>query len=204
MVHRLEVCVSESKNGSRPSFFLLLMQLGTTVAVFSWIFRVYYGLAITEVVNEAAENNPDLFIGVGTATIVAVLLGAVMLKLQPVAKMKMTMAVVTIYPALGVQLSIEIADGTKENHHREVVNRQFIPRDQIKDCIVYEVILSHKVISQVAFRIYQQGVSDDGYKMDHKVQHSLKLIPAFLKAELTYEECLFMRREIMAKLHLNQ
>ena len=150
-----------------------------------------------------------------------------------------TAAVVTIYPSLGVQLSREVGPMRKHQPFTTTTNQtdpssishppksptqqqcvvcqqhlQFLPRDQIIDCIVYEVILSHKVKNVVAFCLQNSPIAvlncDNNHSSHHnnnnndtnssneEQQH--RLVPAFPMADLTYQECLFLRGEILRAL----
>jgi hypothetical protein len=99
-------------------------------------------------------------------------------------------AAVSIYP-LGVQLSTvcrgidpTVADLTR----CRILPRVFIPRDRIVDCIVTEVIWSHKVQSMVVFRVSNRAPSSD--------DNAMQLVCAFPGVEMTYLECLHYRRQI--------
>jgi hypothetical protein len=78
---------------------------------------------------------------------------------------------VTMYP-LGVQLSGPT--GTP----------RFLPRDVVVDCVVTEVILAHKVISVVIFRVKGRNGTTE-------------LVDAFPGMDMTYVECLTVRSKIM-------
>ena len=116
------------------------------------------------------------------------------------------LAVVTLYPALGVQLSTEQQTLTLEKQDIPSINNNatrtimgtpiFLPREFIVDCLVYEVILSHKVVTVVAFSILNlpPGTGDN----DDTPQQ--QLVPAFPGTEMTYQECLYMRRQIVQTL----
>lgn len=72
---------------------------------------------------------------------------------------------------------------------------QFIPREQIIDVVVVEMVLSYKVYSMVAFRVNQENDSITNveprktYKQRRK---EASLIPAFDPSlvEMTYDECM--------------
>ena len=116
-----------------------------------------------------------------TTTATAILLGWMLFWLDSKKSQNDSVAAVTIYPLLGVQLSQGIMASTLQES-----GQLFLPRDTIADCIVYEVILSHKVLNVVAFRL--KATSGD------------KLIPAFPGTDMTYEECFYMRQEIRKSL----
>jgi GPI-GlcNAc transferase complex, PIG-H component len=105
-------------------------------------------------------------------------------------------AVVSVYPGLGVQLSHEVCDDKFTTTPQPGKNRLFIPRDKIVDCIVYEVILSHKVTNVLAFRVLTSLFSSETNEKD------LKLVPAFPGTEMTYQECFYMRKQILQVLGL--
>lgn len=93
---------------------------------------------------------------------------------------------VSMYP-LGVQLATV---WVKENEATGTSTRKpraFIPRDQIVDCVVTEVIWAHKVQSVVVFRV-------------ESCQGKIQLISAFPGVEMTYRECLQARSQINAYL----
>jgi len=139
-----------------------------------------------------------------------------------------TVAVVTIYPSLGAQLSTEVGPMRKQQPFAATTNQtdpssishppksppqqqwvvcqqhlQFLPRDQIVDCIVYEVILSHKVKNVVAFCLQNAPIAvlncDNNHSSSNEEQQH-RLAPAFPMADLTYQECLFLRGEILGAL----
>jgi hypothetical protein len=103
-------------------------------------------------------------------------------------------AVVSIYP-LGVQLSTvcrSIDPTVTDLALCRMIPRMFIPRYQIVDCIVTEVIWAHKVQSMVVFRVSIQSQSTDDTAM--------QLVGAFPGIEMTYLECLQYRRQINSSL----
>jgi len=112
------------------------------------------------------------------------------------------LSVLTIFPALGVQISIEEEGNTinssssSSSSNKQLGNPTFLPRDQIVDCLVYEVILSYKVVTVVAFSVQDPNVGSPC------LPDSLptKLIPVFPNTEMTYQECVYMRREILQTL----
>ena len=118
------------------------------------------------------------------------------------------LAVVTLYPALGVQLSTEqqttmVGKQDTDNDNNATItgigHPLFLPRDQILDCVVYEVILSHKVVTVVAFRIIKPTTTTAESSTDDTPQNH-QLVPAFPGTEMTFQECLFMRRQILQTL----
>ncbi|CAB9508979.1 expressed unknown protein [Seminavis robusta] len=127
---------------------------------------------------------------------------------NPAKKSQETVAVLTIYPALGAQLSQETRrkgssssakNQRSQDNSVQMRNQLFLPRDQIVDCVVYEVIWSHKVMNVVALRIHATTTQE---KSETQQQQTLKLIPVFPGTEMTYEECLYMRQEIIVSLDL--
>jgi hypothetical protein len=138
--------------------------------------------------------------------LVAVFFHRIQSKKTAAAATTTTAAVLTIYPCLGVQLSTETFHN-KDNPTRRpkiISNRRFLPRDQIVDCLVYELVLSHKVQTVLAIRIHtgDNHDDDDDSKQSSTSQKDLTLIPVFPGTEMTYNECLYMRREIMNALEL--
>jgi hypothetical protein len=114
---------------------------------------------------------------------------------------------VFIYP-LGIQLATVVYDVDQQQQHLvsgpqsflDVKPGPFFPRDQIIDCIVNEVILAHKVISVVVFRVRQRTESRT-IGVSHTHTHAfIKLVHAFPGADMTYVECLAIRHEIMKEL----
>jgi hypothetical protein len=107
---------------------------------------------------------------------------------------------VTVYP-VGVQLA-------RFSSGQPVRPPMFIPRDVILDVIVNEVILSHKVVSVVLFRVWKQDGMEQTPDTDRPPIASLlkegriHLIPAFPGVELSFRECQIMRRELSVSLGL--
>lgn len=93
---------------------------------------------------------------------------------------------VAMYP-LGIQLTTMI--GT-----RTIGIPIFLPRGEIFDCVVSEVILAHKVVSIVLFRLQD---SSSGMIEKNSTVSPFRLVEAFPGVEMRYEECLYMRNEIM-------
>ena len=72
---------------------------------------------------------------------------------------------------------------------------EFIPREQIIDVVVVEMVLSYKVYSMVAFRVNEEktGTANGQPKKTYKQRRKeASLIPAFDPSlvEMTYEECM--------------
>lgn len=113
-------------------------------------------------------------------------------------------ATIVVYP-LGVQLG-RIRDD------RPVGAPLFIPHDAILDVIVNEVILAHKVVSIVLFRIWKQEALRESRDASDKpppppISFLLKegrihLDSAFPGVEMSYAECQMMRRELSNALGL--
>lgn len=105
---------------------------------------------------------------------------------------------VTVFP-LGVQL----ARTRKSGPLRPPL---FIPRDVILDVIVNEVILAHKVVSIVLFRVWKHdGTLDSDEKPPISTllkEGRIHLVPAFPGVEMSYTDCQVMRRELSASLGL--
>jgi len=82
------------------------------------------------------------------------------------------------------------------------------PWDQIINCIVCQGVLSHKVKKLVAFCLQNLPIAflncDNNHSSNHnsssneEEQH--RLVPAFHISDLTYQECLFLRGEILRAL----
>jgi hypothetical protein len=101
-------------------------------------------------------------------------------------------ASVTIYP-LGIQLvstttirTIIITGQTTTQLSAPI----FLPRDQVIDCVVNEIILARRVRSVVVFRVR----GDCG---DEAASIPMRLVQAFPDVHMTYTECLKVRDEIM-------
>lgn len=107
--------------------------------------------------------------------------------------------IVTVFPA-GVQLS-----RVKASSNRPVRPPLFLPRDVILDVIVNEVILAHRVVSVVLFRIWKRdGTSrkDTPSIATLLKEGRIQLVPAFPGVEMSFRECHMMRRELSAALGL--
>ena len=85
--------------------------------------------------------------------------------------------VLSVYP-IGIQLDSNNSSGIPT----------FVPREDVVDCVVTEIIRAHCVFSTLVIRVRQQPANDDN--------DSIRLIPAFPGVEMTYKECLTMRHEI--------
>jgi len=79
-------------------------------------------------------------------------------------------------------------------------NARFIPRDQIIDCVVTEVILAHKIQNVVVFRLQRRSRRANHA---HDVPaDSIELVNAFPGVDLTYMECCAIRSQINSYLTL--
>jgi hypothetical protein len=100
--------------------------------------------------------------------------------------------VVSIFP-IGIQIECVVRSSlsrkTDDEHRTRRRKPIFVPRETVIDCVVSEVVHSHKVGSKVLFRI---GVGPKFHQSDVYVH----LVEAFPGVEMTYEECLAMRAEI--------
>lgn len=105
-------------------------------------------------------------------------------------------ATVTVYP-MGVQLA-------KIQKSRPVRPPLLIPRDLILDVIVNEVILAHKVVSIVLFRVLKEEANDLIKPPISSLlkEGRVKLVPAFPGVEMSFAECQQMRRELSTCLGL--
>ena len=106
-------------------------------------------------------------------------------------------ATITVYP-IGVQLA-------RVKNSRPVRPPLFIPRDVILDVIVTEVILAHRVVSVVFFRVFKRDEKQASDSAQPPISTLLKegrihLVPAFPGVELSFSECQLMRREVSASL----
>ena len=108
----------------------------------------------------------------------------------------------TVYP-VGVQLA-------RMQRQRPVGPPLLIPRDLILDVIVNEVILAHKVVSVVVFRVLKKdAISTQSTKDATKPSMSsllrqgcIHLVPAFPGVEMSFADCQRMRRELSTCLGL--
>jgi hypothetical protein len=91
---------------------------------------------------------------------------------------------VAVYP-IGIQLFKRV-NGVPQG---EPV---FLARDEIRDCVVNEFILSYKVRSVVMFRVYCSDPETS--------KTSTRLVEAFPNVEMTFTECLKARTQITAYL----
>jgi hypothetical protein len=67
----------------------------------------------------------------------------------------------------------------------------FLARDEIRDCVVNEFILSYKVRSVVMLRVYASNP-------EPSKKASIRLVEAFPNVDMTYAECLKARTQIAA------
>jgi len=104
---------------------------------------------------------------------------------------------VTLYHA-GVQLStVSLLKGHSGDEVQQK-NPRFIPRDQIIDCIVTEVVLAHRVQSVVVFRLRKQPISS----ALEKEACSIQLVNAFPGIDLSFMECCAIRSRVNSYLLL--
>jgi hypothetical protein len=89
---------------------------------------------------------------------------------------------VAVYP-IGIQLVTKV-NGVPQG---EPV---FLARDEIRDCVVNEFILSYKVRSVVMFRVYRSNP-------ETSKRASIRLVEAFPDVDMNYTECLTARSKIM-------
>lgn len=109
----------------------------------------------------------------------------------------------TIHP-LGVQLAT-----LKGNNHKTY--SLFLPKSEIVDVIVSEVILSYKVVSIVLFRVAKKSHSlqeqkpQDSFLTMHSLlkDETISLVPAFPGVEMSHKECHKMRYELSKALGKN-
>jgi hypothetical protein len=128
---------------------------------------------------EALHIAPDLYGSlVAGPALLFVLLWTVLLRPSQTSSVTVNEAKVVVYP-LGVQLSTS---------SRKPI---FLMRDDIVDCIVNEVILAHKVISIILFRV----------RLGSSSTNNTKLVLAFPGInDMTYRDCLQIRNDIMEEL----
>jgi hypothetical protein len=92
---------------------------------------------------------------------------------------------VAVYP-IGIQLVTRV-NGVPQG---EPV---FLARDEIRDCVVNEFILSYKVRSVVMFRVYCTNP-------ETSKKASIRLVEAFPNVDMTFSECLKARTQITSYL----
>jgi hypothetical protein len=85
---------------------------------------------------------------------------------------------------IGVQLATVWVSTDSDNSVVQECNPRFIPRDQIIDCIVTEVILAHRIQTTVVFRLQK------------KQNDLMQLVNAFPGVDLNYSECAIIRSRI--------
>jgi hypothetical protein len=90
---------------------------------------------------------------------------------------------VDVYP-IGIQLVTRV-NGVPQG---EPI---FLARDEIRDCVVNEFILSYKVRSVVMFRVHSSDPQASK-------KASIRLVEAFPNVEMNYTECLKARTQITA------
>jgi hypothetical protein len=84
----------------------------------------------------------------------------------------------------------------------------FIPRDVILDVVVNEVILAHKVVSVVLFRILKENKLHEPWDASDVLpttstllrEGRVHLVPAFPGVEMRFAECHMMRKELSSAL----
>lgn len=89
--------------------------------------------------------------------------------------------------------------GRRGQQRRKRYVSEFIPRENIIDVIVMEVVHAYKVSSTLAFRIKQN--CDMGDTVDLIVSRNYELRPVYNRITMTYEECLRIRQGIQKELN---
>jgi hypothetical protein len=117
------------------------------------------------------------------AVLVSVSITLVYLWLRPRTGDDDVQVAVAVYP-IGVQLITKV-NGVPQG------DPVFLARDEIRDCIVNEFILSYKVRSVVMFRVHHSNPDAS------KNASAIKLVEAFPCVDMTYTECLTARSKIM-------
>lgn len=103
---------------------------------------------------------------------------------------------ITLYHA-GVQLAMVSLSKGRSGDVIQQENPRLIPRDQIIDCIVTEVVLAHRVQTVVVFRLRKQP-SDT----QEKEACSIQLVNAFPGIDLSFMECCAIRSRVKSYLDL--
>jgi len=185
MVHRILIRESQAVKLGHSRFFGY-STIGLVPLLIALSLNRYWGkfesLAET-VMSTTAENLTPV-----SAVVLVVLSLLISLRSRGSKNDRCRGIAVMIYP-IGVQLtevSMKDDDDIGSNYLQE--NPRFIPRDQIVDCVVTEVVLAHRVQSVVVFRVSTSKDRHSG---------SFQLINAFPGVNLTYRECLSVRGQIM-------
>lgn len=170
MVKRFIVTqIASSSGGGKSSAFSIIHRGGVLAVALS---AVAVGLVIQGYHSVDENNTLGWMIPVVAAFLMVLLLSIV-------GSAESREVSVDVYP-LGIQLTTRV--GQKR---RQKGRPLFLPRSDILDCIVTEVIMWNRVQSAVVFRI-----------KSYTTPESFQLVEAFPQVELTYEECLTMRRNI--------
>jgi hypothetical protein len=83
-------------------------------------------------------------------------------------------------------------------------SKDVIPRQDIIDVVVHEIVLSYRVFSVVILRVSTSStITTEQTIYDLLSQNKLRLVPAFPGVELSYRDCLKMRYEISKALGLD-
>lgn len=111
-----------------------------------------------------------------------------------------------------LEVSLTVNNSTvqisKSNKGKQIGNPVSIQRNNILDVVVNEVVLSHKVVSVIVIRLYKSPGHDENNVPNTSQMQSLlmdgnvKLQLAFPGVEMSYMECMAMRREICRALIL--
>lgn len=101
---------------------------------------------------------------------------------------------------IGVQLATVWVSEDANNSVVQVCNPRFIPRDQIIDCVVTEVVLAHRIQSVVVFRLQKNFNGQSAIKASARHGQddslSIQLVKAFSGVDLNYAECAVIRSRI--------
>lgn len=117
-------------------------------------------------------------------------------------------AALFIYP-FGIQLaSVYFGSSVEDNSHgfHTIKHGSFLPRDEIIDCVVNEVILAHKVVSVILFRL-KKSIScshSDRCENSNHARCDALLVEAFPGIEMSYNKCLILRQQIMKEIDVKK
>lgn len=106
-----------------------------------------------------------------------------------------------------VEVSVSINEATvrltAKRNEKLFGNPLVIPRRDILDVVVNEVILAHRVVTVLVFRVRKGSDDDKTYEDNVQIllsQDRVRLVPVFPAIELTFRECHTLRRNITTAL----
>ena len=164
-----------------------------------------YLLGIHEVMTKAMKYPFETL--QSTATGITVLAALCLLVLSALrssvsSQLKLSRGVSVSMYHIGVQLATVWVSKDSDNSIVQECNPRFIPRDQIIDCVVTEVVLAHRIQSVVVLRLQKNINGQAAIKASsrHRQDDSIQLVNAFSGVDLNYSECAVIRSRIKAYL----